>query len=42
MYITYKLMGFDDAEENGNDLLLEYAPCETPVYAPYLEVEEQI
>lgn len=42
MYITYKLMGFDDAEENGNDLLLEYVSDETPSYAPYLEVEEPI
>lgn len=40
MYVTYKMMGFDEAEENGNDLLLLYSEKNVPEYPPYLCVEE--
>lgn len=40
MYITYKLMGFDEVFEDGNKLLLEYVDTELPEYPAYLEVSE--
>ena len=40
MYITYKLAGFEEAEENGSALLLRYA-SDTPLPMPdYLKVNE--
>ena len=39
MYITYKMMGFDEAEENGSDILLEFAEAEAPEYPPYLDIK---
>lgn len=38
MYITYKLAGFEDVEEHGNQLLLAYHQPEPMEFAPYLEV----
>ncbi|MBQ8208393.1 MAG: HAD-IIIC family phosphatase [Clostridia bacterium] len=38
MYITYKMMGFEEAEENGSDILLEYAEDDAPEYPPYLDI----
>ena len=39
MYITYKMMGFDEAEEKGADILLEYAEEQAPDYPPYLDIK---
>ncbi|MBR4296198.1 MAG: HAD-IIIC family phosphatase [Clostridia bacterium] len=39
MYITYKLMGFEEIEENGNDILLGFADDELPEFPEYLRVE---
>lgn len=39
MYITYKLAGFDEVEEDGANLLLEYAKAEPIPFPPYLAVE---
>lgn len=41
MYITYKLMGFDELEDNDGDVLLEYTSEEEKEYPPYFEVEEK-
>ena len=38
MYITYKLSGFEDIKENGNEVLLEYRGAQALPYADYLEV----
>lgn len=40
MYITYKLAGFEDVEENGNRLLLEYTRDEAIEFPPYLTVDD--
>ena len=40
MYITYKMMGFDETEENGSDLLLTYGEEDVPEYSSYLNVIE--
>lgn len=38
MYVTYKFAGFEDIEESGRQILLQYMP-ETPIpFADYLEV----
>lgn len=39
MYITYKLSGFDEISELGEELLLEYAEDGAPDFAEYLDVE---
>ncbi len=39
MYITYKMMGFEEKEENGEDILLGYAEEQIPEYPPYLDVK---
>lgn len=39
MYITYKLAGFEEVEEDGNHLLLEYTQEEPIPFPPYLKVE---
>lgn len=39
MYITYKLAGFEEVEENGPNLLLEYAKDEPIPFPPYLAVD---
>ncbi|HIT01841.1 MAG TPA: HAD-IIIC family phosphatase [Candidatus Enterenecus merdae] len=39
MYITYKLAGFDEVEEDGANLLLEYAKAEPIPFPPYLAVQ---
>lgn len=39
MYITYKMMGFEEADENGCDILLRYSEEEFPEYPPYLEIK---
>lgn len=39
MYITYKLAGFDEVEEDGANLLLEYAKQEPIPFPPYLAVD---
>lgn len=38
MYITYKLMGFEEASDNGGQLLLEYIEKEPPEYPKHLWV----
>ena len=38
MYITYKFAGFEDVEEDGSRLLLEYAAEEPLAFADYLDV----
>ncbi|MEE0970180.1 MAG: HAD-IIIC family phosphatase [Clostridia bacterium] len=38
MYITYKMAGFEEAEENGSDILLRYSEEELPEYPPYLNI----
>lgn len=38
MYITYKLAGFDDVEEKGNQILLQYMGEEALPFADYLDV----
>lgn len=40
MYITYKMMGFDEIEDNDGDVLLEYTSEEDKEYPPYFEVSE--
>lgn len=40
MYVTYKMMGFDEVKENGNDLLLAYGEEKAPDYPTYLGVIE--
>ncbi len=40
MYITYKLAGFEDQEENGSALLLRYAGDEPIPMPDYLRVTE--
>ena len=39
MYITYKIMGFDEMEDNDGDVLLEYTSEESKEFPPYFEVE---
>ncbi|MBE6538227.1 MAG: HAD-IIIC family phosphatase [Ruminococcaceae bacterium] len=39
MYITYKMMGFEDIGEDGDELLLEYMDEALPEYPPYLHLE---
>lgn len=39
MYITYKIMGFDEIEDNDGDVLLEYTSEEIKEFPPYFEVE---
>lgn len=39
MYITYKLMGFDEIEDNDGDVLLEYVSKEEKDFPDYFEVE---
>lgn len=39
MYITYKMMGFDEVSEKGDDILLRYAEDEIPSFPSYLEIE---
>ncbi len=41
MYITYKMMGFDELENNDGDVLLEYTSEEEKDYPDYLEVIEK-
>lgn len=38
MYITYKLMGFDEIEDNDGDVLLEYVSGEKKDFPDYFEV----
>jgi len=38
MYITYKLAGFEDVEERGNEFLLQYQPAEPMKFPGYLDV----
>lgn len=38
MYITYKLSGFEEIEENGRQLLFQYMPEQPLPYADYLDV----
>lgn len=38
MYITYKLAGFEDVEENGNEVLLRFAEEKPLSFADYLDV----
>ena len=38
MYITYKLMGFDEIEDNDGDVLLEYTSEEEKDYPPYFKI----
>ena len=38
MYITYKLMGFDEIEDNDGDVLLEYTSDEEKDYPSYFEI----
>lgn len=40
MYITYKMMGFDEISDNGGDVLLQYTSEEEREYPDYLEVIE--
>lgn len=40
MYITYKLMGFEELEDNDGDVLLEYTSEEEKEYPPYFKVIE--
>ncbi len=40
MYITYKIMGFDEISDNDGDVLLEYTSEEDKQYPDYFEVEE--
>ena len=39
MYITYKLSGFEEIEEDGDRVLLEYRHPEPLEYPEYLEME---
>lgn len=39
MYITYKLMGFDEIEDNNGAVLLEYNSEEERDYPPYFKIE---
>ena len=39
MYITYKIMGFDEIEDNDGDVLLEYTSEESKEFPSYFEVE---
>lgn len=39
MYITYKLMGFDEIEDNDGDVLLEYTSEEEKDFPEYFDVE---
>ncbi len=39
MYITYKIMGFDEISDNDGDVLLEYNSEEQKEYPDYFEVE---
>lgn len=41
MYITYKLAGFEEIEEQGGEILLRYAQTEPLPFAEYLEVSWQ-
>lgn len=41
MYITYKMMGFDELEDNDGDVLLEYMSDEEREYPDYLKVIEK-
>jgi FkbH-like protein len=38
MYITYKLAGFEEIQESGSELLLEYQKSEPMAFPPYLTV----
>ena len=38
MYITYKLMGFDEIEDNDGDILLEYVSEEEKDFPDYFEI----
>jgi FkbH-like protein len=40
MYITYKLSGFEEIEEDGDRVLLEYQHAEPMEYPEYLEIQE--
>ena len=40
MYITYKIMGFDEISDNDGDVLLEYTSEEDKQYPDYFKVEE--
>jgi hypothetical protein len=37
MYITYKLMGFEEISEDGEKSLLQYSGNSDKAYAPYLK-----
>lgn len=39
MYITYKIMGFDEISDNDGDVLLEYTSEEKKEYPDYFDVE---
>ena len=39
MFITYKLAGFEEIEENGNQILLEYSQEDAIEFPPYLTVD---
>ena len=39
MYITYKMMGFDELEDNDGDVLLEYLSDEDKEYPPYFTID---
>lgn len=41
MYITYKMMGFDEISDNDGDVLLEYTSDEPKEYPPYFNISEQ-
>ncbi len=40
MYITYKIMGFDELEDNDGDVLLEYTSDGSKDFPDYFEVED--
>ncbi len=42
MYITYKMMGFDEISDHDGDVLLEYTSEEPKQYPDYFEVTESI
>lgn len=40
MYITYKIMGFDELEDNDGNVLLEYTSDESKDFPDYFELED--
>lgn len=41
MYITYKMMGFDELEDNDGNVLLEYTSGDEKQYPEYFDVTER-